>query len=139
MPSFVQPSVIYLINVNSFNQNCHLKCRYVLLGLIQALTLWYCFLQTIGFVGPGIALLGLNAAKSPAIASAWLTVAVGLKSFGHSGFLVNLQVFKLLYKSSLCNVATFPPIWCSLSSLTEFIVKLLPGDCTTICWSATWY
>ncbi|CAD6235919.1 unnamed protein product [Miscanthus lutarioriparius] len=33
----------------------------------------------------------LNAAKSPIIASAWLTIAVGLKSFGHSGFLVNLQ------------------------------------------------
>ena len=67
---------------------------------IQALTLDITSLQTIGFVGPGIALIGLNAAKSPAIASAWLTVAVGLKSFGHSGFLVNLQVFKVF--SSVC-------------------------------------
>lgn len=49
-------------------------------------------LQSIGFVGPGIALIGLTAAKSPLIASAWLTLAVGLKSFSHSGFLVNLQV-----------------------------------------------
>ncbi|KAF8402708.1 hypothetical protein HHK36_010796 [Tetracentron sinense] len=39
----------------------------------------------------GIALLGLNAAKNPSIASAWLTLAVGLSSFSHSGFLVNLQ------------------------------------------------
>lgn len=49
-------------------------------------------LQSIGFVGPGIALVGLTMAKSPSIASAWLTLAVGLKSFSHSGFLVNLQV-----------------------------------------------
>ncbi|XP_025816315.1 probable anion transporter 3, chloroplastic isoform X2 [Panicum hallii] len=55
------------------------------------ITLTRKIMQSIGFLGPGIALLGLNAAKSPIIASAWLTVAVGLKSFGHSGFLVNLQ------------------------------------------------
>ncbi|XP_010256677.1 PREDICTED: probable anion transporter 3, chloroplastic isoform X2 [Nelumbo nucifera] len=48
-------------------------------------------MQSIGFVGPGIALLGLNTAKNPTIATAWLTIAVGLKSFSHSGFLVNLQ------------------------------------------------
>ncbi|KAF8397341.1 hypothetical protein HHK36_016254 [Tetracentron sinense] len=48
-------------------------------------------MQSIGFVGPGIALIGLNAAKSPSIASIWLTVAVGLKSFSNCGFLVNLQ------------------------------------------------
>uniref|UniRef100_A0A0E0FVU5 Major facilitator superfamily (MFS) profile domain-containing protein n=2 Tax=Oryza TaxID=4527 RepID=A0A0E0FVU5_ORYNI len=56
-----------------------------------SITLTRKIMQTIGFVGPGVALLGLNAAKSPVIASAWLTIAVGLKSFGHSGFLVNLQ------------------------------------------------
>lgn len=48
-------------------------------------------MQSIGFLGPGVALLGLNAAKSPSVASAWLTAAVGLSSFSHSGFLVNLQ------------------------------------------------
>ncbi|XP_078178617.1 putative anion transporter 3, chloroplastic isoform X1 [Carex rostrata] len=48
-------------------------------------------MQSIGFVGPGVALIGLNTAKSPVIASAWLTIAVSLKSFGHSGFLVNFQ------------------------------------------------
>ncbi|XP_039128297.1 probable anion transporter 3, chloroplastic isoform X1 [Dioscorea cayenensis subsp. rotundata] len=48
-------------------------------------------MQSIGFVGPGIALLGLNVAKDPSVASAWLTAAVGLSSFSHSGFLVNLQ------------------------------------------------
>lgn len=48
-------------------------------------------MQSIGFIGPGIALLGLNAASNPSWASAWLTAAVGLSSFSHSGFLVNLQ------------------------------------------------
>ncbi|KAF5178087.1 Ascorbate transporter protein [Thalictrum thalictroides] len=48
-------------------------------------------MQSIGFLGPAVALLGLIAAKTPAIASAWLAVAVGLKSFSHSGFLVNFQ------------------------------------------------
>ncbi|XP_058109275.1 probable anion transporter 3, chloroplastic isoform X2 [Magnolia sinica] len=48
-------------------------------------------MQSIGFLGPGFALLGLNAATNPSIASAWLTVAVGLSSFSHAGFLVNLQ------------------------------------------------
>lgn len=107
-------------------------------------------MQTIGFVGPGIALIGLNAAKSPAIASAWLTIAVGLKSFGHSGFLVNFQVFKLVYISSVCEVVTFlfyfipppPPPTSNLDSLShlmELILKFLPGDRPTICWSATWY
>ncbi|KAL5991575.1 putative anion transporter 3, chloroplastic [Asimina triloba] len=46
---------------------------------------------SIGFVGPGLALLGLNSAKSPSVASAWLTAAVGLSSFSNAGFLVNLQ------------------------------------------------
>lgn len=49
-------------------------------------------LQSIGFVGPGIALICLTMARSPLTASAWLTLAVGLKSFSHFGFLVNLQV-----------------------------------------------
>uniref|UniRef100_A0A803L0P7 Major facilitator superfamily (MFS) profile domain-containing protein n=1 Tax=Chenopodium quinoa TaxID=63459 RepID=A0A803L0P7_CHEQI len=48
-------------------------------------------MQSIGFIGPGIALIGMTTATSPSIASAWLTLAVGLKSFSHSGFLVNIQ------------------------------------------------
>ncbi|XWS28738.1 hypothetical protein CRYUN_Cryun25bG0096800 [Craigia yunnanensis] len=49
------------------------------------------FNSSISFIGPAIALIGLTAAKSPSTASAWLSLAVGLKSFSHSGFLVNLQ------------------------------------------------
>ncbi|KAJ3668892.1 hypothetical protein LUZ60_010842 [Juncus effusus] len=48
-------------------------------------------MQSIGFVGPGLALMGLNAAKNPIAGSAWVTTALGLLSFSHSGFLVNLQ------------------------------------------------
>ncbi|PKA52000.1 putative anion transporter 3, chloroplastic [Apostasia shenzhenica] len=56
-----------------------------------SITLTRKIMQSIGFVGPAIALIGLNAAKSPSVASAWLTAAVGLSSFSHSGFLVNFQ------------------------------------------------
>eukprot|EP01018_Ginkgo_biloba_P034255 Gb_13176 [translate_table: standard] len=48
-------------------------------------------MQSIGFLGPGLALLGLNAAQNPSVASAWLTAAVGLSAFSQAGFLVNLQ------------------------------------------------
>ncbi|KAK6927060.1 Major facilitator superfamily [Dillenia turbinata] len=56
-----------------------------------SITLTRKIMQTIGFLGPGIALVGLTRARSPLVASAWLTLAVGLKAFGLSGFLVNLQ------------------------------------------------
>ncbi|OMO90502.1 Major facilitator superfamily [Corchorus olitorius] len=56
-----------------------------------SITLTRKIMQSIGFIGPAIALIGLTAAKSPSIASAWLSLAVGLKAFSHCGFLVNLQ------------------------------------------------
>jgi hypothetical protein len=49
-------------------------------------------LQSIGFLGPAFALLGLNAVKNPTVAVAWLTTAVGLSAFSQAGFLVNHQV-----------------------------------------------
>ncbi|KAF7120530.1 hypothetical protein RHSIM_Rhsim13G0073600 [Rhododendron simsii] len=58
-------------------------------------------MQSIGFVGPGIALIGLTMAKRPSMASAWLTLAVGLKSFSHCGFLVNLQEIAPQYSGVL--------------------------------------
>ncbi|XP_048140017.1 probable anion transporter 4, chloroplastic isoform X2 [Rhodamnia argentea] len=58
-------------------------------------------MQSIGFIGPGIALIGLTTAKQPSIASAWLTLAIGLKSFSHSGFLVNLQEISPKYSGVL--------------------------------------
>lgn len=72
--------------------------------LIQSgmtVTLTRKIMQSIGFIGPGIALIGLTMAKSPLIASAWLTLAVGLKSFSHCGFLVNLQEIAPQYSGVL--------------------------------------
>lgn len=48
-------------------------------------------MQSIGFLGPAVALLGLNAVSHPMVAAAWLTVAVGLSAFSQAGFLVNYQ------------------------------------------------
>lgn len=69
----------------------------------------YCvsLLQSIGFVGPGICLIGLAMAKNPSIACAWLTLAFGLKSFSHSGFLVNIQVCILINNEILLSGSTF--------------------------------
>ncbi|KAI3750140.1 hypothetical protein L2E82_20766 [Cichorium intybus] len=72
--------------------------------LIQSgmtVTLTRKIMQSIGFIGPGIALIGLIMAKNPVIASAWLTLAVGLKSFSHCGFLVNLQEIAPQYSGVL--------------------------------------
>ncbi|CAL5424523.1 unnamed protein product [Camellia sinensis] len=67
----------------------------------MTVTLTRKIMQSIGFVGPGIALIGLTMAKRPSIASAWLTLAVGLKSFSHCGFLVNLQEIAPQYSGVL--------------------------------------
>lgn len=48
-------------------------------------------MQSIGFLGPAVALLGLNAVRNPMVAVAWLTAAVGLSAFSQAGFLVNYQ------------------------------------------------
>ncbi|GAV74479.1 MFS_1 domain-containing protein [Cephalotus follicularis] len=66
-----------------------------------SVTLTRKIMQSIGFVGPAVALIGLTTAKSPSIASAWLTLAVGLKAFSHSGFLVNLQEIAPQYSGVL--------------------------------------
>lgn len=58
-------------------------------------------MQSIGFLGPGLALVCLTKARSPVIASAWLTIAVGLKAFSHCGFLVNLQEIAPQYSGVL--------------------------------------
>ncbi|XP_059305148.1 probable anion transporter 4, chloroplastic isoform X1 [Lycium ferocissimum] len=58
-------------------------------------------MQSVGFFGPGFALIGLTTAPNPSIASAWLTLAVGLKAFSHCGFLVNLQEIAPQYSGVL--------------------------------------
>lgn len=54
-------------------------------------------LQSIGFIGPGFALLCLNYAKTPVIASVFITVALSLSSFSQAGFLLNMQVRLILF------------------------------------------
>ncbi|RYQ98968.1 hypothetical protein Ahy_B07g086811 isoform B [Arachis hypogaea] len=66
-----------------------------------SVTLTRKIMQTIGFVGPGVCLIGLATAKNPSVGAAWLTVAFGLKSFSHSGFLVNLQEIAPKYSGVL--------------------------------------
>ncbi|XP_047330333.1 probable anion transporter 4, chloroplastic [Impatiens glandulifera] len=66
-----------------------------------SVTLTRKIMQSIGFISPGVALIGLTSAKTPTVASAWLTLAVGLKSFSHCGFLVNLQEIAPQYSGVL--------------------------------------
>eukprot|EP00256_Glycine_max_P066503 XP_025981098.1 probable anion transporter 4, chloroplastic isoform X3 [Glycine max] len=70
-----------------------------------SVTLTRKIMQCIGFVGPGLCLIGLATAKNPAIGSAWLTLAFGLKSFSHSGFLVNLQEIAPRYSGVLHGIS----------------------------------
>ncbi|KAF9665580.1 hypothetical protein SADUNF_Sadunf16G0137800 [Salix dunnii] len=70
-----------------------------------SVTLTRKIMQSIGFIGPGIALTGLTTARNPFLASAWLTLAVGLKSFSHSGFLVNLQEIAPQYSGVLHGIS----------------------------------
>ncbi|GFP80579.1 probable anion transporter 4 chloroplastic [Phtheirospermum japonicum] len=70
-----------------------------------SVTLTRNIMQSIGFIGPGFALICLTMAKSPFIASAWLTLAVGLKAFSHCGFLVNLQEIAPQYAGVLHGIS----------------------------------
>lgn len=56
-----------------------------------SLTLVRKVMQSIGFIGPGIALLCLNYANSPAVAALFITVALSFSSFSQAGFLLNIQ------------------------------------------------
>ncbi|CAI8585710.1 unnamed protein product [Vicia faba] len=70
-----------------------------------SVTLTRKIMQSIGFVGPGVSLIGLATARNPSVASAWLTLAFGSKSFGHSGFLVNFQDIAPQYSGVLHGIA----------------------------------
>lgn len=48
-------------------------------------------MQSIGFIGPGLALLCLNYAKTPEVAAVMITVALSFSSFSQAGFLLNMQ------------------------------------------------
>lgn len=48
-------------------------------------------MQSIGFIGPGVALLCLNYVRTPTTAAVFLTAALSLSSFSQAGFLLNMQ------------------------------------------------
>ncbi|KAH0638329.1 hypothetical protein KY290_038158 [Solanum tuberosum] len=48
-------------------------------------------MQSIGFIGPGVALLCLNFAKTPEVASVLITIALSFSAFSQAGFLLNMQ------------------------------------------------
>lgn len=48
-------------------------------------------MQSIGFIGPGLALLCLNFAKTPTVASVLITIALSFSAFSQAGFLLNMQ------------------------------------------------
>ncbi|CAA6656753.1 unnamed protein product [Spirodela intermedia] len=48
-------------------------------------------MQSLGFIGPGVSLLFLNLARTPAEAAVLLSVALGLSAFSQAGFLLNMQ------------------------------------------------
>ncbi|KAJ0028024.1 hypothetical protein Pint_35233 [Pistacia integerrima] len=48
-------------------------------------------MQSIGFMGPGVSLLCLNFAKTPAVAATLITAALSFSSFSQAGFLLNMQ------------------------------------------------
>ncbi|PKI43387.1 hypothetical protein CRG98_036144 [Punica granatum] len=56
-----------------------------------SLTLVRKIMQSIGFIGPGIALLCLNYANSAVTAAVYITAALSLSSFSQAGFLLNIQ------------------------------------------------
>lgn len=47
--------------------------------------------QSIGFIGPGIALVCLNYAMTPTVAAIFITMALSLSSFSQAGFLLNMH------------------------------------------------
>lgn len=64
------------------------------IGLLMEFPHLFCFkqLQSIGFIGPGLALLCLNFAKTPEVASVLITLSLSFSAFSQAGFLLNMQV-----------------------------------------------
>ncbi|KAJ9180609.1 hypothetical protein P3X46_008828 [Hevea brasiliensis] len=77
-------------------------------SLIKAgysLTLVRKIMQSIGFIGPGVSLLCLNFAKTPATAAMFITAALSLSSFSQAGFLLNMQDIAPQYAGFLHGIA----------------------------------
>lgn len=75
-------------------------------------------LQSIGNVGPAVAIFVMLSSQSPAGASLWLTLALGLSAFTQAGFLVNYQVNEPVLSPSCENNPEF--FVCKLAFLIPF-------------------
>ncbi|KAF7146014.1 hypothetical protein RHSIM_Rhsim04G0166000 [Rhododendron simsii] len=62
-------------------------------------------MQSIGFIGPGVSLLLLNYAKTPVVASIFITAALSFSSFSQAGFLLNMQDIAPQYAGFLHGIA----------------------------------
>lgn len=84
-------------------------------------------MQSIGFIGPGLALLALNAAPSPTIAAAWLTAALSLSSFSQAGFLLNMQEIAPQYAGVLHGITNSIGTFAAIASTigTGYFVQWL--------------
>ncbi|CAM8980987.1 unnamed protein product [Rhodiola kirilowii] len=70
-----------------------------------SLTLVRKVMQSIGFIGPGVALLCLNFAKTPVVAAVFMTIALSLSAFSQAGFLLNMQDIAPQYAGFLHGIA----------------------------------
>eukprot|EP01018_Ginkgo_biloba_P034254 Gb_13175 [translate_table: standard] len=102
-------------------------CSDFLIQSGYTITLVRKIMQSIGFLGPGLALLALNAAQNPTVASAWLTAALSLSAFSQAGFLLNMQEIAPQYAGVLHGITntigTFAAIVSTIG--TGFFVQWL--------------
>ncbi|XP_002966917.2 probable anion transporter 3, chloroplastic [Selaginella moellendorffii] len=84
-------------------------------------------MQSIGFLGPAVALIGLNSTRHPAIASTWLTIAVALSAFSQAGYLVNYQEIAPSYAGVLHGLSNTAGTFAAIVSTvgTGYLVQWL--------------
>ncbi|EYU26642.1 hypothetical protein MIMGU_mgv1a007147mg [Erythranthe guttata] len=62
-------------------------------------------MQSIGFMGPGVALLCLNYVTTPTVAAIFMTMALSLSSFSQAGFLLNMHEIAPQYAGFLHGIS----------------------------------
>ncbi|KAF2288559.1 hypothetical protein GH714_008548 [Hevea brasiliensis] len=96
-------------------------------SLIKAgysLTLVRKIMQSIGFIGPGVSLLCLNFAKTPATAAMFITAALSLSSFSQAGFLLNMQDIAPQYAGFLHGIANSAGTFAAILSTIGTVISL---------------
>ncbi|KAJ8899951.1 hypothetical protein K2173_019656 [Erythroxylum novogranatense] len=106
-----------------------------------SLTLVRKIMQSIGFIGPGVALLCLNYAKTPATAAIYITVALSLSSFSQAGFLLNMQDIAPQYAGFLHGISNSAGTLAAIVSTigTGFFVQRLGSFQAFLTLTATLY